>query len=423
MKRLLPKSEFARNVLTLMSGTTIAQAIPVVISPILTRLYTPEEFGVFAIFFAVVGFLTTAATGRYEMAVMLPYRDEDSEALVVLSVWIAAMVSLLTLVIVIVFNKSITYALGDRAIGFWIYVVPVGVLLTGLYNTLNFWLNRCKRYTAMSLNRIAQSFIIGAVSIGFGYINLGAGGLILGLIVGRFVTTMTLIVQFLNRDRDDSPKQIRLEQIRRVSHRYRYHPYHLLPADLIGSAATQLPVIIVSNAFGAATVGFYSLAYRMITLPSSLVANAIGDVYRQQASVAYQEKGEFSALFLNTLFKTLKVAIFPFLILYLIAPDLFAFVFGEPWRVAGQYARIIAIEAFLQFVLKPIDKSALITGATSYIFFWQLARLILTGGLFAVAIHVKLSIESVLWALVSINSLLYVTDGVVEYRLSRLKNT
>jgi len=96
--KLKPKSEFSRNVLTLMTGTTIAQAIPIAISPILTRIYTPEDFGVFALFIAIVGFFSVIASARYEQAILIPKKDEDAINIFALGFIIICSISLFLLI-------------------------------------------------------------------------------------------------------------------------------------------------------------------------------------------------------------------------------------------------------------------------------------------------------------------------------------
>lgn len=419
ISKLKPKSEFVHHVLTLMTGTTIAQAIPIVISPILTRIYTPEDFGILAIYTSMVGILSAAATGRYELAVMLPEKESDANALVILSLIIAAILGLITLFLLWLFYEKITILLGNSQIGLWLYLVPVSTFLSGSYNALNYWLNRQKRYTIMSQNRILQSSLTSITSICLGWLHGGFSGLIAGTFIGQSVTTLMLVRQFI-RQRKPRVMETILVDCKRVFIAYKNHPLHLLPAQWIGAAALQIPVLLISNLFGVIVTGFYSMALRMISVPTLLIATAIGDVYRQRASEIYRKNGQFQLLFIKTLLKTLKFAIIPFTVIFITAPELFAFVFGNPWRIAGEYARILSVAAFFQFFLTPIDKGALIVGATWYIFLWHLARLVSLVVLAVIAYISKMSIDRVLIFIVCINVLLYSTDGILNYyRFSR----
>ena len=150
INKLKPKSEFNRNVLTLMTGTTIAQAIPIAISPILTRIYTPEDFGMFALYMSIASIIAIVATGRYELAIMLPKKDEDAINIVALSIIISFFVSFISLLIVFIFNTQITNILGNPEISIWLYFIPLTVLLTGIYQSFNYWSNRKKQYKRLA---------------------------------------------------------------------------------------------------------------------------------------------------------------------------------------------------------------------------------------------------------------------------------
>ena len=132
IKRLKPKSEFSRNIITLMTGTSIAQAIPVAVSPILTRIYTPEDFGIFALYMSVVSIMAIFATGKYDLAIMMPEKDDDAVNIVILSTSITTIVSILTLIVVIIFNENIAFLLGNESIKNWLYLAPVSIFLTGI---------------------------------------------------------------------------------------------------------------------------------------------------------------------------------------------------------------------------------------------------------------------------------------------------
>ena len=124
IKRLKPRSEFSRNVLTLLTGTTIAQAIPIAVTPILTRLYTPEEFGLLALFIAITAILGSISNGRYELAIMLPHSDEDAINIAALALLITIVFSIILLVPAVLINAQIAELLGTTDIKVWIYLIP-----------------------------------------------------------------------------------------------------------------------------------------------------------------------------------------------------------------------------------------------------------------------------------------------------------
>ena len=145
IQRLKPKSEFSRNVLTLMTGTTIAQAIPIAISPILTRIYSPEDFGMLALFLALFSILSTIATGRYELAIMSPESDDEAKDIVFLSILVAIFVFFISTILIWFFDVEIAILLGNSEIKNWLYFIPFTVLSFGVYQSIDYWLNRQKK--------------------------------------------------------------------------------------------------------------------------------------------------------------------------------------------------------------------------------------------------------------------------------------
>lgn len=194
------KGSFASDVLTLVTGTTIAQALPVVVSPILTRLYTPVDFGILALYMSVASLIAVIATGRYELAVMLPAKDEDAAHIVALSIIIAFCVSLIALGILSTFNGFITRLLNNPHITIWLYIIPVTVFLTGIYQPLNYWSNRKKHYKRLAFCRVAQSTATVGVNLGMGLARGGSSGLILGVVAGQGVATGILGWQVWRKD-------------------------------------------------------------------------------------------------------------------------------------------------------------------------------------------------------------------------------
>ena len=140
-----------------MTGSTIANAIPVAISPILTRIYSPEDFGLLALFVAITTIFGTIVNGRYELAIMLPKKDEDAINIVALGFVIMSLITLILFMIVIIFNEKIVHLLNNKDIGTWLYIVPLSIFFIGLFNLLNYFNNRKKYYKDIARANIIKS--------------------------------------------------------------------------------------------------------------------------------------------------------------------------------------------------------------------------------------------------------------------------
>jgi O-antigen/teichoic acid export membrane protein len=416
LKRLV-YSPFVHDVATLVLGTAFAQAISIIISPFLTRLYRPEEFGFAATYTAYVAIFSLIATFRYELVIPLPSSDIEAANLVVLTLKICAAMSLLFFPIILIMDRVIVGLLGGQALGRWAYLLPISIFLAGVFNTFQFWFNRIGKYKEMSVVRLQNSLFtsIANVLLGLGGIH---GGLVFGALLGQTSASSYALYQICQKD-SAIFTSVNWSNQREALRKYLSLIQHIVPSHLIGTVAMQLPIFIMSNAYSLETAGFFSLAYRMITLPTILVASAIGDVYRQRAARDFNFKGEFMGIYIKTLIATTLLALPFYLLLVLVGPDVFALIFGESWRVAGEYARILAVGAFFQFVFTPIDKGALIVGAKRYIFLWHLMRFMLLLGLLMGTTFGNIEVEITLCALVIINSTLYIADGIVGFKFAR----
>lgn len=410
--------EFNKNVLTLATGTSIAQIIPLLVAPILTRLYSPTEFGLLALFMAISSFLAIASTGGYEYAVTLPESEVDANAIIVLTLLSSLLVAAITLLVMIFSRGFIASILGNSSIEPWLLAVPFSVLLLATFSTLNFWHNRQKQYKTMGIGRITLTGTTSLSQILFGLNKFGNGSMIVGAILGQLCATTLLARNYLMFSSAKWQDRWQYERVRKVAIDYIRHPTQLLPADLIGSAAMHLPIFIIASAHSPAAVGLYSLAYRLVSLPTTLVAEAIGQVYRQQASEEFRAGQGFNHLFVYTLFRTAAIASLPALFLFFYASDLIRIVFGDEWSAAGDITKIIVISSFFQFVITPIDNGALIVGATKYIFFWQLTRLILLITLAIYSAFADITLNMTIWGITSVSILMYLVDALVQYRMS-----
>lgn len=374
IKRILPKEEFNRNVLTLMTGTAIAQVIPLAITPILTRIYSPEQFGVFALFIAITSCLSIVATGRYELTIMLPRKDTDAANITVLAMVINCCVSSLLFIIAWLFNDQISNLLGNRAISNWLYFVPLAVFLNGMYISLNYWSNRKKLYNLMANRRIVHSGGTAVVQLGLGMLQAGSSGLVFGSISGQALAA-GIMGKMIYDNNPKILKSVSKPKMLALAKHYRNCPKFLLPAHTINALSTQLPAILINTIFGLATSGFFMLAERVVGSPISLISGSIADVFRQQISQSYINSRNCKAEFQSTLKKLIFISMPPFIAFTIIAPYLFSLIFGEKWRIAGEYAQIMSPMFFLRFITNPLSNVAIISQKNKYELYWQITLL------------------------------------------------
>ena len=417
LNKLKPKSEFSRNVLTLMTGTTIAQAIPIAISPILTRIYTPEDFGFFALYIGIAIILSVFVSGRYELAIILPEKDEDAFHLMILSFVLTTIISLCILIIILFFSMDIAKFLGNMNIEYWLYFIPLTLFLTGIYQNLIYWSNRKKYYKRLAFNKVIQSATGASGNILLGLNNIG-GGLIFSNIFGQGIATFILGKKVFKND-NLNRRDIELTKLLLIARKYIDFPKYSIPSDLFTVLNAQLVIFFMAKYFSLASVGFFSFVLRIVAIPSSVISSSIGDVFRQEASVQYIKNRECSIVYLDTLKKLFFLSLVPFVVFAIYSPVLFGFIFGEKWIIAGEYAQLLTPMFFFQFISSPLSAMFYIANKQALYLKLTVVTLLMMIGLLILVDMYQLEIKILLIGYGVIYSTLYLVNIAITLHLSK----
>jgi len=360
MKKIFKKigikadTDFFKGVFVLASGTTIAQAIPILISPILTRIYTPEDFGVLSLYLSIISVCSIIAAGRYELAIVLPEKDEDGMSLLVLSILIVFCVSVLIVVVGFLSKNIIRGFFGDSRIFDWFYFIPLSTVLLGVFQACNSWLTRTKKFKQISVSKVGQATISSLAKLTFGIIHLKGIGLILGDVLGQITSVLIMGKEVFLNNRIIMQK-ISFNSLISMMKRYSDFPKYYLLSALLDSFTVSYPVFVISKIYGIETTGYYGLMTRTIAIPSIIIANSVSQVYFQRIVEIRNVKGNIKS-FVNKAIKFLVSVAFPItLILFFWGPFLFSFVFGKKWLMSGEYARIFSFTFLIRFVTSPLS--------------------------------------------------------------------
>ena len=418
LQTAFPRGSRAHNILSLMTGTTLAQIVLVGSSPILTRIYSPVELGAQALILTASVIISTIAAGRYELAIILPEKKTDSINIVALCLLLIAATSLVTTVVVLWFGNGITALLGNTEIQGWLLLIPAQVALLSLFQACTLWSNRQKQYKRLGLSRFVKALAVALFSISFGLAGWGLPGLLLGILAGEALGTLALFVILLREERE-SLEWVSWARMKRQAALHARFPRYLTVSHLIGVVHQYMPLLLISRFFDSATVGHYAIANQFVALPGVLIAQAIGAVFRQEAAEQFRRDGRFDVIFRKTVQKTFWAALPIYGLLVVLAPDIFALALGEPWRTAGEYAAVIAVAGFFSFVITPIDKGAVIVGATRYIFLWHCLLLASYLAIGLALTQFELTIINFLWLVVFARISLYLFDYFMELRFAK----
>ena len=375
--RQLRASRFLHGVVMLAGGTALGQALAILASPIITRLYSPEDLGVLSIFVSILSVLAVIATLRYELAIPLPKDDERAGELLFVSLIAALIVPLLA--------AALLGFLGDRLVSWtntpdlrrFLWLIPVGLLASGLHQALLYWAIRKRAYSRLARTRLARSASTTIVQVGLGLTSIGAIGLVLGEVVGRLSGTLTLARLALS----PGETRARWTTLRgtfdaAIAH-YRF-PLLSSGSAILNAAGLHLPPVMLAVGYGPHIAGLFALAQRVIDAPTRMVGTAVADVYiAEAATLARTDPKRLRWLFAATSTRLALSGGIPIAAGGLASPWIFGLVFGSGWREAGVYVQLLSLYYASRFVVVPLSQTLNILNRQDLQFLWDTMRLLL----------------------------------------------
>lgn len=396
-------SRHVQAVTRLSSGVGLAQLIALLSGPLVTRLYDPSEYGTMALYVAVVAIVSTVATGRYDAAVSLPAETASGERAALGLVRIAMLLGALTALGVGVV-VCILAAVGAGAIfgdlGLWALALPIGVLSSALQQALMAYATRQRAYGQVAKVAPLQRAGAAAMQIGFGLAGAGRSGLMVAALVSPIIG-LGLLGKVLKSGRQlehqRGGRTLQPRELRELAGRYSDFPRLNLPFALMNALSWNVQILVIAWFYTGSDIGQYSLAFMVVSLPASLLASAVSQVYlRESAGKVDDPIGNLS--FTKRLLKGLALAsLVPFPLIMLIGPQLFGLLFGEAWQLAGEIAVAISPLLWCRFLGTTISSAFTVYRRNGLLMAWQAVALGLTLACFVLGGAVGLSIVDVAW--------------------------
>ncbi|MHB1295972.1 MAG: lipopolysaccharide biosynthesis protein [Anaerolineae bacterium] len=349
------QTSFGSDVLKLVSGTTIAQALGVLLTPILTRLYAPEAFGTLALFTSVTSIIGVVACLRYEFAIMLPESDEEAANLLALSLLAAVAITALCVPIITLGRPLLLRLLNAPELGPYLWLVPPMVFCAGAFSALNYWNSRTKKFGRLSVVRVVSSASTYGAKLGAGLAGYATAGTFIGATLLGLALSTGMLARRIWRDDGRLFRQSVTQQMMRAG-ALRYRRFALIDvwSGLLNTVSWQLPALTLNWFFSSTVVGYYSLGLRVLQLPMSFIGGAIAQVFFQRAAQANVE-GRLGDLVGNTLRTLSGIGFYPVLTLAITGQSIFRVVFGPDWAEAGVYTQILAPWVLLWFISSPLS--------------------------------------------------------------------
>jgi len=342
-------STYILQIITLMSGTLMAQIVSFGFIPILTRLYTPSEFGLYSLFFALSSMIGMVSSGNYEQAIMLPKSDRDAQSLVFLSILVTLfIVVLLTVVLFIFYDFFLNYF---EQTSYLIWLLPISTLIIGLMQIFDAYSTRREFYKKISTTKVIASFTTVTIQTISRY-SFKLNGLVIGKVLSD-IFALLILVQFHIKKQTLQLKYISKRRLKANMKRHENFPKYQSLSTLINSFAQNIPLLMFTSLFSPAISGFYSLTYRAMQTPMLLVSSSTRAVFYQKASRMYSNGEDIYPIYLKTTLGLLKLFILPLLIILFFGEDIFRFVFGNKWAESGLIAQIAIFWFLFSFISPP----------------------------------------------------------------------
>lgn len=395
----MPAPAFVRASVTLLAGGAAAQLLPLLLGPLLTRLYLPADFGRFHLLAAVAANLAVVACARYEFALPVARDEADARALGALARWILIGVST---------ASALGAALWALAIGaVWPLWLPVTVAALGALSLATLSATRTRRFGPLAASRVLHQGGGAGLQAIAGAVGAGLAGLMAGPAIAALGAALALRAQL--------PRWWRVPRaaLRGVAHRHRDFPLLNTPHAFAGALQDTLSIALIAAWLGPAAAGFWGLALRYLKAPATLVGSTLSQVL-YPALAAGGATTETRAQ-LRRVMTVLGLLALPLVaLLWAFGPRAFGWAFGDEWTAAGELARALSLYVGVHFVASPLSVVTMAWNAQA----WALRLALVGQGLFVIALGMGLALGGLIGAGWAVSAAMVLYFGWFFWRLA-----
>lgn len=349
----LSKRPFIRNVAAVTSGTAASQAIAMAFSPLITRLYGPETYGILGVFMSIAGIMGAIAAMTYPIAIVLPRSDADALGLAHLSMYIAIVMSLFVTVILFCFGPEILNLLNVKEISTFMYLIPVFMLISAVSEVVGQWSIRKKAFMLTAKVTLWQTLLMSTIKTGLGFVHPTAAVLVVTNTLSGLLSAAMLLLGLRKTHTGCQKVSETQPSSWALAKRHRDFPLLRAPQILLNAVSHSLPVVMLATYFGPVAAGFYSIAFAVLAMPAALIGGSAMQVFYPRINKAIDRGEDAKALIVKATAGLALSGALPFAAVIAAGPMLFGFVFGSEWRMAGCYAQLLSIWLFFQYINKP----------------------------------------------------------------------
>ena len=351
-------NSFSKNVAVMAMAPVTTQLLSILITPVITRLYTPDDFGLLAVFGSIIGPLGVISTFGYSPAIVMPKKDKTANSLFWACIIFSIFTASASFSVYLLKDSTIFTSLNLLKLDGYLWLIPLGLFLNGTFMALRYWNIRYKRFALVSLANIFRFVANNGIVLIVGIAGKATGLiLIFGGIMGSIVSPYILSKSIWKERKIHFTEQVKIYDIKYAIKRYSKFPKFVVANDFISRLSSQVPIYFLVFYFTQSAVGYYALGLRLLTIPINLIGNAIGEVLFQDLSL---NRDNISNKLEKTFDNLLRIGIPIFCYLGFVGGDVFTFIFGEEWTGAGEYAQILSLLLFVRFITLPSSYLTLI---------------------------------------------------------------
>lgn len=369
------QSTFVRNVAVVATGTAGAQAITMAFSPIITRFYGPEAFGILGTFMAILAVVAPVVALSYPVAIVLPRDDHDALGLARLSGYISFGVMLFVALLFWIGGDRLLILLGAESVKQYIFLIPLVIPLIALCDIAQQWLIRKKKFGISARIAVAQSLFLNSAKTVIGLFYPAAMVLILVTISSYLLYAGMLCFGIFLISREALPTNH--TSLLMLARKYYDFALYRAPQNFINAISQSLPVLMLATFFGPVSAGFFTLGKMVMGMPSTLIGKSVGDVFYPRITEAAHNNENLVPLIIKATGWLACIGCVPFGFVIAFGPWLFSTIFGAEWRVGGEYARWLALFFFFNFINKPSVVAVPVLGIQKGLLIYELFS---TGG-------------------------------------------
>lgn len=411
MKFIL-SSSFLKSIITLASGSIVAQLISILASPITTRIFSPEELGIYTLVMTAVSMFGPIINLRYDLSIVMEDNEDNVYSLIKLSLHTALVFS------TVVSFFYYFYFVFQNQVNPLLCTIVVWILLivNGIINVLNCYNNRLKEFKAITSAYVKRTFAQTVAMIISGLLCFGYYGLLASQVVGQFMgmssQSKSLLLHY-----SEIKGRSKLEEKAVMG----IHKKQLItvPATFLNAFSYSSINIIIDMLYGSTLLGFYSISYRMLGLPLSIISNNVSRVFFVDAAKEFSENKAYTKSLNKTLAILFIIAGIMFVVLELFSPQLFEFFFGEEWRVSGVYVQILAPLFSIRLIASAIGSAIYIVGNQKFDLVLQTLLASTSVFCYLISIYFNFSIYEFLITFTFAGSLIYLIQIILVYKLSK----